>query len=66
EYNICHGTLHRRILGVIDTSYTIVHSEGRYYPDNSIVNMTVLLVQAYFLKSSTKDIVVLRKAHNGR
>ncbi|EUD64488.1 hypothetical protein C922_05128 [Plasmodium inui San Antonio 1] len=51
------------ILRVIDTSHTTVHFEGRYNPNKSIINITVLLVQAYFIKKSTTDIVQLMKLH---
>ncbi|EUD64469.1 hypothetical protein C922_05157 [Plasmodium inui San Antonio 1] len=54
------------ILRVIDTSHTTVHSEGRYYLNKSIVNITVLPVHAYFPTNSTIDIVPLMKLPNGR
>ncbi|EUD65289.1 hypothetical protein C922_04232 [Plasmodium inui San Antonio 1] len=51
---------------LLHISHSTVHSKGRYYPKNSIVNITVLHGQAYFLKSSTKDIVLLINEHNFR
>ncbi|EUD64958.1 hypothetical protein C922_04690 [Plasmodium inui San Antonio 1] len=62
EYSADIRTIHMIVLW----EYQYLKLRRRYYPKNSIVNITVLHGHAYFPTNSTIDMVSLMKLHKGK